>query len=124
MSIKPNCKKCYFSKAYYQSDGLAACDSEEIAEPMVIKHDKYREKDQQCVVRLRWGEECNCEQFVPRLSEATGDYELEEEISYNASFKCPFCGDEMYVYDIPVCGNKLVRCDNCGKRMCVYGGDY
>ena len=124
MKIKPNCKKCYFSVAYYANDCLAACDSARITEPTVTRYDNFLKKECQCVKRAKWDEECKCEQFIPSLSEADGDYELEEEIRFNTSFDCPFCGEEIDVYDVQICDTKLVRCDECGKLMAVDGGDY
>lgn len=124
MKIKPNCEKCYYSGAFYNSEQLARCDCERGTEPTVYFYDKIFREIQQCVKRSRWDEECDCEQFVPILREDDGDFELEEEIIYNTDFDCPFCGERIYCDDISKCDTKLIRCDNCDKMIAVDGGDY
>lgn len=59
---------------------------------------------------------CDCDHFIPHLSETEGDYELEPVCSYNTEFDCPFCGETVYVYDIGVEGTEIVTCDECGKQ--------
>lgn len=69
-------------------------------------------------------EECECNQFVPLLSERDNDFELEQEVIFNTEFDCPFCGEKIDVCDVSVANVQLIPCDNCNKLIAVDGGDY
>lgn len=122
--IKPNCEKCYYSGVYYSQKHLASCDNPSITEPVVIKHDDLLNRERRCVRRSAWNEECECNQFVPLLSEQDNDFELEQEVIFNTEFDCPFCGEKIDVCDVSVANVQLITCDNCNKLIAVDGGDY
>ena len=121
MAIKPNCQRCFYGGAYNHNDQLATCECKNVTEPTIIKHDPLFNKERQYVSRKKWEEECDCEHFIPHLSEAEGDYELEASCTFNTSFDCPFCGNTVDVWDIGIEETALVICDECGKQIAVEG---
>lgn len=121
MKIKANCKKCYYGGLFEPDRQLASCECENITEPTIIDFDPLFKKERQYVSRKKWKEECDCEHFIPHLSESEGDYELEACCTFNTVFDCPFCGNTIYVYDIGIEETEIVTCDECEKQIAVQG---
>ena len=121
MKIKPNCQRCYYGGVYSPSEKLASCDCENMAKQTIVKYDPLFKKERQWVQREEWEEECDCEHFIPHLSEANGDYELEPVCTFNTSFDCPFCGNTVYVWEIGLEETVLITCDECEKQIAVQG---
>ena len=121
MKMKPNCQRCYYSGIYDPKAHLASCDCKMVAEETVTKFDPLFRKERQYVSRKEWDEERDCENFIPHLSEADGDYELEAICTFSTSFDCPFCGNKIYVYDIGIEETQIVTCDECEKEIAVQG---
>lgn len=119
--IKPNCQKCYYTACFIPKSGLASCKCERITEPVIIELDKLMNKERRYVKRNKWDDECDCDCFIPDLSEAEQDFELEEVCTFETCFDCPFCGEEIYVDDIGFEETKLIECENCGKQIAVGG---
>jgi predicted RNA-binding Zn-ribbon protein involved in translation (DUF1610 family) len=92
-----------------------------VTEPTVIGFDPLFKKERQYVSRKKWEDECDCEQFIPHLSESEGDYELEAVYAFNTEFDCPFCGSTVYVWDIGIEETAIITCDECGKQIAVEG---
>ena len=121
MNIKPNCRRCLYSGSYSRNEQLASCNCENVTEQTIIKQDPLFNKAQKYVLRKNWSDECDCEHFIPHLSESEGDYELEAICTFSTSFDCPFCGNEIYIYDIGIEETKIVTCDECEKEIAVQG---
>ena len=121
MEIKPNCRRCFYGGSFSQKAQLASCKCANVTEPTIIKHDPLFGKDMQYVSRKNWSDECDCEHFIPHLSEAEGDYELEAVCTFNTSFDCPFCGNAVYVWNIGIEETAFITCDECGKQIAVDG---
>lgn len=121
MKIKPNCAKCYYGGAYKPNEQLASCKCENVSEPTIIKFDELFQRERQFVKRKDFYEECDCEHFIPHLSEADDDFELEAICTFTTSFDCPFCGDNVDVYDIGIEETQIITCDGCGKKIAVQG---
>lgn len=121
MKIKPNCKKCYYGGSYIPNEQLASCKCTDVTEPTVIKFDDLFKKERQYVKRKNWDDESYCEYFIPHLSESDDDFELEAVCTFTTSFDCPFCGENIDVYDIGIEETRLVNCEECGKRLAVKG---
>ena len=121
MKIKPNCRRCFHSGSYHHGKQLASCKCENVTEPITIELDPILKKYRQYVSRKKWEEECDCEHFIPLLSEAEGDYELEAVCSFNTSFECPFCGNTIYVWEIGIEETALMVCDECERTIAVEG---
>ena len=119
--IKPNCRRCFYSGSYIHNKQLASCRCEKVTEPTVIENDPLFGKPQQYVSRKEWEEECDCEHFMPQLSEVEGDYELEAVCTFSTSFACPFCGNTIYVLDIGIEETEIITCDECRKQIAVCG---
>ena len=119
--MKANCQRCYYGGVYSPSEQLASCDCENMAKQTIVKYDPLFKKERQWVSRKEWGEECDCQHFVPHLSEAEGDYELEPICAFNTSFDCPFCGNTVYVWEIGLEETVLITCDECEKQIAVQG---
>lgn len=121
MKIKPNCQKCFYGGAYDHAERLASCKCENVTEPTIIKYDPLFKKDRQYVSRKNWNDECDCEHFIPHLSEYDDDYELEPVCTYNAYFDCPFCGNAISVFDLGLEETEIITCDECEKQIAVEG---
>lgn len=121
MKIKPNCQNCYYGGSYRPNESLASCEAPYPKEPTVIKFDELFKKERQYVKRKKWDDECDCKNFIPHLSESNGDYELEAVCTFNTSFDCPFCGENIDVYDIGIEETQIIKCDECGKEIAVDG---
>ena len=121
MGIKASCRKCFYSGVYNPNKQLASCECKNVTEPTVVEFDELFRKERQYVLRKSWDEECDCECFVPSLSEDEGDYELEACCTFNTSFDCPFCGNTVYVWDIGIEETELITCDECGRQIAVHG---
>ena len=121
MKIKPNCRRCFYGGSYIHKEQLASCECESVTEPTIIKTDTLFNKTRQYVTRESWEDECQCEHFIPHLSEAEGDYELEACCTFNTSFDCPFCGNTVYVYDIGIEETEIITCDECERKIAVQG---
>lgn len=121
MKIKPNCRRCFYGGSYNHNKQLASCECENVTEPTIINYDTMFKKERQYVSRKKWEDECDCEHFIPHLSEAEGDYELEAVYTFNTSFDCPFCGNTVYVWDIGIEETALITCDECEKLIAVEG---
>ena len=121
MKIKPNCRRCFYGGLYDPNKQLAACECKDVTEPTIIDYDPLFKKERQYVSRKKWEEECDCEHFIPYLSEAEGDYELEATCTFNTSFDCPFCGNTVYVWDIGIEETAFITCDECEKQIAVQG---
>lgn len=121
MIIKPNCQRCYYGGLYDPKAHLASCDCENVREQTVIQFDPLFKKERQYVPRKEWEDECDCEYFIPHLSESEGDYELEAVCTFNTSFDCPFCGNTVYVWDIGWGETEFITCDECEKEIAVEG---
>lgn len=121
MKIKPNCQKCYYGGSYKINEKLASCKATYPEEETVIKFDELYGRERQFVKRENWDDECECSNFIPRLSEIDGDFELETVYSFKASFDCPFCGNNIDVYDIGIEETIVIECDGCGKEIAVCG---
>ena len=121
MKIKPNCSRCYHGGVYSPSEQLASCVCINVAEQTIVKFDPLFKKERQWVSRKEWEEECDCECFIPHLSEGDGDYELEPVCTFNTSFDCPFCGNTVYVWDIGIEETAIITCDECEKQIAVTG---
>lgn len=121
MKIKPNCRRCFYGGLYDHNKQLASCTCKDVTEPTIIDSDALFKQERQFVSRKKWEEECDCEHFIPHLSEAEGDYELEATCTFNTSFDCPFCGNTVYVWDIGVEETALITCDECEKQIAVEG---
>lgn len=121
MKMKPNCRRCFYSGSYSHKLKLASCRCENVTEPTIIKYDPLFNKEQKYVSRDNWSDECDCEHFIPHLSEAEGDYELEAVCAFNTSFDCPFCGETVYVWEIGLEETALITCDECEKQIAVTG---
>ena len=80
--IKPNCQKCYYTACFISKRGLASCECERITEPVIIELDKLMNKERRYVKRNKWDDECDCDCFIPDLSEAEQDFELEEVCTF------------------------------------------
>lgn len=119
--IKPNCRRCYYGGAFRPDEHLATCECDTVTEPTVIMHDPLFNRERKYVSRENWADECDCECFVPHLSECEGDYKLEAVCTFNASFDCPFCGNTIDVWDIGIEETTVVTCDDCGRRIAVDG---
>ena len=119
--MKPNCQRCFYSGVYDPNAHLASCACENVTEQTVIKFDPLFKKERQYVSRKNWKDECKCEHFIPHLSESQGDYELEQVLTYNAVFDCPFCGNTVYVFDIGIETTEVITCDECEKQIAVNG---
>lgn len=121
MEIKPNCRRCFYGGAYSHGEQLASCACENVTEQTVIKYDQLFKKERKYVPRKNWEDECDCEHFIPHLSEAEGDYELEPICTFNTSFDCPFCGNTVYVWGIGIEETAFITCDECEKQIAVDG---
>ena len=121
MKIKPNCRRCFYGGSYNHNERLASCECKNVTEPTIIKNDPLFNKERQYVSRNKWEDECNCEHFIPRLSEAEGDYELEAFCVFNTSFDCPFCGNTVYVWNIGIEETAFITCDECENQIAVEG---
>ena len=121
MNIKPNCKKCLYGGFWNPSESLASCSTPMPKEPTVTKFDKVFKKERQFVKRRNWDDECECKNFIPHLSEIDGDFELEAVTTFNASFDCPFCGENVDVYGLGIETTEIVTCAECGKEIAVKG---
>lgn len=121
MKIKPNCRKCYYGAHYIQNKNLACCRCENVTEPTIIKFDPFFDREERYVKRVNWEDECDCEHFIPHLSESDGDYELEAVCTFQTSFACPFCGEEIDVYDLSIEETQIITCYECGKQIAVDG---
>mgnify|MGYP003290184638 CR=1 FL=1 len=119
--MKPNCRRCYYGGLFVHNRQLASCDCKNVTEPTFIVYDELFKIERQYVHRKNWEDECDCEHFIPHLSEAEGDYELEATCTFNTSFDCPFCGETVYVWDIGIEETAFVTCDECGKQIAVQG---
>lgn len=119
--IKPNCYNCYYGGSYAPNSHLASCNCENVTEPTVIELDPLFDRERQYVKRKNWEDECDCEHFMPHLSEANGDFELETVCYFNANFDCPFCGENLDVYGLEVEETRFITCDECGKKIAVKG---
>lgn len=118
--MKAKCSDCYYSGCYYHREHLVSCDCADITEPTVTHFDKMFKKERQCVHRDNWNDECECECFVPQLSEENGDYELEKTVIFSANFDCPFCGNDIDV-DVEIEENIIVECPECERKIAVSG---
>ena len=121
MKIKPNCQRCFYGGTYNHNEQLASCECENVTEPTTIKYDQLFGKERRYVSRKKWEDECACEHFIPHLSEANGDYELEAVCSFDTSFDCPFCNKTVYVWDIGIEETEIITCDGCKKQIAVEG---
>lgn len=121
MEIKPNCANCYYCGYFKMNEHLACCNCTDITEPTVIQYDSFFKENRQFVKRNDWYDECDCEHFIPRLSESNGDYEIDIVHYYTITMNCPFCGEEIYIDDIEEYETKVVTCDECGKKIAVEG---
>ena len=121
MKIKANCRRCFYGGVYDHDRQLASCECENLTEKAIIEFDPLFKKRRKYVSRKKWGDECDCEHFIPHLSEYEGDYELEAVYTFNTSFDCPFCGNTVYVFDIGIEETELITCDECGKQIAVEG---
>lgn len=119
--LKPNCRRCYYGGCFDHNRQLASCACKNVTEPTITDFDPLFKKTRQYVSRKNWKDECDCEQFIPHLSETEGDYELEATYSFNTSFDCPFCGNTVYVWDIGIEETEIITCDECGKQIAVDG---
>jgi hypothetical protein len=106
---------------YNHNKQLASCRCESVTEPTIIDFDPLFKQERQYVSRKRWEDECDCEHFIPHLSEGEGDYELEAVSTFNTSFECPFCGNTVYVWDIGMEETELITCDECERVIAVDG---
>jgi DNA-directed RNA polymerase subunit RPC12/RpoP len=86
-----------------------------------MEFDTLFNKERQYVLRDNWEDECECENFIPKLSESNGDYELEAIYTFCTSFECPFCGSTVYVMDLGIEETAIITCDECGKHIAVKG---
>lgn len=121
MKNKPNCRRCFYGGAYNHNKQLATCECKNVTEPTIIDHDPLFNRERQYVSRKKWEDECDCEHFIPHLSEGEGDYELEAVCTFNTSFACPFCGNTVYVWNIGIEETALITCDECEKQIAVDG---
>lgn len=121
MAIKPNCQKCYYGGSFKPNESLASCIAPYPKEPTITKYDELFKRERRFVKRRNWDDECECGNFIPYLSEADGDFELEAVCTFNTSFDCPFCGETIDVYGLEVEETELVTCDECGKQIAVHG---
>ena len=121
MAMKPNCRRCFYGGLYDHNRQLASCDCGNVTEQAITDFDPLFKKERKYVSRKKWEEECECEHFIPHLSESEGDYELEAVSTFNTSFDCPFCGEKLYVFDIGIEGTEIITCDECGKQIAVEG---
>lgn len=121
LKIKPNCQRCFYGGVYRPNEQLASCGCENVTEQTVVDFDPLFKKERQWVSRKNWADECDCERFIPHLSEVEGDYELEPICLYNAVFDCPFCGNMVYVLDIGIEKTEIVTCNECNKQIAVQG---
>lgn len=119
MRIKPNCQRCFYGGTYNPTKQLASCECEKVT--TIIEYDPLFRKEREWVSRKKWEEECDCEHFIPLLSEADGDYELEAACTFSTSFECPFCGNTIYVWDIGFEEKTFIICDECGRKIAVTG---
>ena len=119
MRIKPNCQRCFYGGVYTPNKRLASCECDKVT--TINEYDPLFKKERQWVSREKWEEECDCKHFVPQLSEANGDYELEAVCTFNTSFECPFCGNTVYVWDIGFEETAFVTCDECERQIAVTG---
>ena len=119
MKIDPNCQLCFYGGVYNHNKQLASCECEKVR--TITEYDPFFKKDRQWVPRQKWDEECDCGYFIPRLSEANGDYELEAVVTFNTSFECPFCGETVYVWNIGFEEIAFITCDECDRQIVVTG---
>lgn len=121
MTIKPNCQDCYYGGSFKPNECLASCSATYPNEQTITKYDELFKRNRQFVKRKNWDDECECDNFIPSLSEANGDFELETVCSFNANFDCPFCGENLDVYGLEVEETRFITCDECGKKIAVKG---
>lgn len=121
MKIYPNCQKCYYGGSFIPNQSLASCEALYPKEPTVTKFDGLFQKERQFVRRRNWDDECECKNFIPMLSEFDGDIELEPVCTFSTSFDCPFCGENIDVYDLDIEEIRIVTCYECGKEIAVRG---
>lgn len=121
MNIKPNCKKCYYGGLWKPSESLASCSAPMPKEPTVTKFDEFLNRERRFVKRRAWDDECECRNFIPSLSEIDGDYELEAVTTFNASFDCPFCGENVDVCGLGIEETVIETCPECGMEIAVKG---
>ena len=119
--MKANCKRCYYGGSFRLSEGLASCSAPMPKEPYITKYDELFKKERRFVVRSNWDDKCECENFVPLLSEMNDDFELEAVTTFNASFDCPFCGEKIDVYGLGIEETEIVTCGECGREIAVRG---
>lgn len=119
--MKANCRRCYYGGMYDHNRKLASCKCENVTEKAIIDFDPLFKKTRKYVPRKKWEEECDCEHFIPHLSEYEGDYELEAVCLFNTSFECPFCGNTVYVWGIGIEETEIITCDECEKQIAVEG---
>ena len=121
MAIKQNCQDCYYGGHYIPNKHLACCRCEKVTEPTIIEFDPLFNRKERYVKRQNWDDECECDNFIPSLSESNGDFELETVCSFNANFNCPFCGENLDVYELGVEETRFIACYECGKEIAVKG---
>ncbi len=121
MAIKQNCEKCYYGGSFRPSEHLASCAAPFPKEATVTRFDELFKKERQFVRRKNWDDECDCGNFVPSLSEADGDYELEMLCTFMTDFDCPFCGETIYVDNLGIEETKLITCSECARQIAVHG---
>ena len=119
--MKANCQKCLYGGLWNLSQGLASCSAPMPQEPTVTKYDELFKKERRFVRRRNWDDECECKNFIPHLSEIDGDFELEAVTTFNASFDCPFCGENVDAYGLGIEETAIVTCNECGREIAVKG---
>lgn len=119
--MKPNCKKCFYGGTFKPNRSLASCSAPYPKEPSIIEYDELFQRERTFVKRRNWDDECECNNFIPKLSETDGDFELEPVCTFSTDFECPFCGEFVYVDNLGIEETKLVTCGECGKQIAVKG---
>ena len=116
--MEKNMKRCincaYGGSCFLKYNNVVPCTNNNVVKKeLIIDHKPYRNyTTTELVVENNTAE--TCEYFIPHVD--IDDEDVEVEVSFNITHKCPYCGNEDTEFGKSSEDSKIIECSNCGKK--------
>lgn len=113
--MSKTCFNCVYGGCCYPKyNSVVPCKNEKVSKKELLYDCRPYENKTKKVMVVENNTAETCEYFIPHID--IEDEDIEVEVSFNISHKCPYCGNEDIEFGEGNEDSKIIECSNCGKE--------